>query len=257
MGEYARVRAHTYTHTRTHTRKYTHARSRVYSCVRTMFRPIFRPMFRPIFRPIFRNKVTFKKWPPNTKYALGGLRSYKNKVSFYIKGNLKGNLISEHVCKHTCAHIYDRACVHVYVRVYMYILRVAVDFQDPPVVSEGIPREVAGGVIGMPWIYYNLLILPISSSTRKFHNSTRLGGSQTVQHVKSNCPSFEICHVKSWPKKSASGHCISPTRLSYHQSARPPRSPPRSPPTRPPARPPARSCGRRSPACSPLRSPPR
>ena len=164
---------------------------------------------------------------------------------------------------YVCIYIYDRACVHVYVRVYMHILRVAVDFQDPPVVSEGIPREVAGGVIGMPWLYYDLLIFPISSSTRKFHSSTRLGGSQTVQHVKSNCPSFEICHVKSWPKKISERPLHKPHQIVLSPVRSPPRSPLHSPPRSPPrslmraARPPARSCGRRSPACSPLRSPPR
>ena len=79
-----------------------------------------------------------------------------------------------------------------------------------------------GGVIGMPWIYRYFLKSSghsTSSSTRKFHSSTRLRDSQTVQHVESVCPSFETCHVKSWPKKSASGHCISPTRLSYLQDA--------------------------------------
>ena len=98
---------------RTHIR--THVRSHVCTYVRTMFRPMFKPMF----RPMFRNKVTFEKWPPNTKYALGGLGSYRNKVTFYIKGNLKGNLISEHACERACVHAHERACVHAYVRAYM------------------------------------------------------------------------------------------------------------------------------------------
>ena len=76
-------------------------------------------MFKPMFRPMFRNKVTFEKRPPNTKYALGGLGSYRNKVTFYIKGNLKGNLISEHACERACVHAHERACVHAYVRAYM------------------------------------------------------------------------------------------------------------------------------------------
>ena len=59
-----------------------------------------------MFRPMFRNKVTFEKWPPNTKYALGGLGSYRNKVTFYIKGNLKGNLISEHARERACEFVY-------------------------------------------------------------------------------------------------------------------------------------------------------
>ena len=85
--------------------------------------PIYIPWtifhFKPMFRPMFRNKVTFEKWPPNTKYALGGLGSYRNKVTFYIKGNLKGNLISEHACERACVHAHERACVHAYVRAYM------------------------------------------------------------------------------------------------------------------------------------------
>ena len=105
------VHAHTYTctHTRMHIRTHrrTHVRSHVCTYVGTMF------------RPMFRNKVTFEKWPPNTKYALGGLGSYRNKVTFYIKGNLKGNLISEHACERACVHAHERACVHAYVRAYM------------------------------------------------------------------------------------------------------------------------------------------
>ena len=109
----ANAHMHTRTHIRTHRR--THVRSHVCTYVGTMFRPMFKPMF----RPMFRNKVTFEKWPPNTKYALGGLGSYRNKVTFYIKGNLKGNLISEHACERACVHAHERACVHAYVRAYM------------------------------------------------------------------------------------------------------------------------------------------
>ena len=110
---WANAHMHTRTHIRTHRR--THVRSHVCTYVGTMFRPMFKPMF----RPMFRNKVTFEKWPPNTKYALGGLGSYRNKVTFYIKGNLKGNLISEHACESACVHAHERACVHAYVRAYM------------------------------------------------------------------------------------------------------------------------------------------
>ena len=113
------VRARTHTHMHTHTHIRTHRRTHVRSHVCTYVGTMFRPMFKPMFRPMFRNKVTFEKWPPNTKYALGGLGSYRNKVTFYIKGNLKGNLISEHACERACVHAHERACVHAYVRAYM------------------------------------------------------------------------------------------------------------------------------------------
>ena len=42
-------------------------------------------IFRPIFRSMFRNKITFEEWSPNTKYVLGNLGSYRNKITFLYK----------------------------------------------------------------------------------------------------------------------------------------------------------------------------